>query len=58
MRQSYNLTSSDTDVATISKYGTITAKSEGTTVIRAEYLQDPSIWGEITIYVYAEKNSQ
>ena len=51
-RLQYTLTSSNPGVATISKWGTITAVSAGTTVIRAEYTADPSIWGEMTIIVY------
>ena len=51
-RLQYTLTSSNPSVATISKWGTITAVSSGKTVIRAEYIADPSLWGEITIYVY------
>ena len=54
-RLQYNLTSSNTSVVTISQWGTITGVSEGTAVIRAEYKEDPSIWGEITIYVYGNQ---
>jgi hypothetical protein len=56
-RLQYNLTSSNPSVATISQWGTITGVSEGTAVIRAEYKEDPSIWGEITIYVYSGQTS-
>ena len=56
-RLKYTLTSSDTSVATISQWGTITGVSEGTAVIRAEYIDDPSVWGEITIYVYGKETS-
>ncbi|MBQ8293057.1 MAG: hypothetical protein IJX78_04515, partial [Bacilli bacterium] len=56
-RQQYNLSSSNPDVATIDIYGVIKAKSQGKTTIRAEYKSNPSLWGEIEIYVYNQKGT-
>ena len=56
-RLSYNFSSSNEKVATISEYGTIKAIAPGKTTIRAEYKEDPNRWSEIEIQVYAEKGS-
>lgn len=54
-RLDYNWTSSNEEVATISQYGTITALKKGETIITGVLKTDSTVWGQIKIIVYENK---